>query len=67
MIVNTNYFGLYLLFLYLLLKFTGDIRSSGMFHSVDLWLFGDVFGQPIFPVFRVQAAQREYRSLLQRR
>jgi hypothetical protein len=69
MVVNTSTscVGLYLLLLYLLFKFTGDIRSSGMFRSVDWWLFGNVSGQPIGPVFRVQTVQEEDKRLLQRR
>jgi len=60
MVVYRSCVRLYLLLLYLLLKFTGDIRSSGMFRRVDWWLFGDVSGQQ-------QAVQEEYKSLLQRR
>jgi hypothetical protein len=67
MVVNTICVGLYLLLLYLLLVFTGDIRFSGMFRSVDWWLFGDVSGQPIGPMFKIQTVQKEYTSLLQRR
>jgi len=67
MIVNSSYVELYLLLLYLLLNFTGGIRSSGMFRSVDWWLFGDVSGQPVGPMFGIQTVRKEYKSLLERR
>ena len=60
MIVNSSCVGLYLLLIYLLLKFTGDIRSSAIFRSVDWWLFGDVSGEPFGPMCSVQAVQEEY-------
>jgi hypothetical protein len=33
-----------------------DLRSSGMLRSVDRYLFTDVPGEPIGPIFRGQAA-----------
>jgi hypothetical protein len=56
-----------------------DLHSSGMLGSEDLWLFTDVSGPPIGPIFKGQADQERncltftywylltvYRSLLQR-